>query len=1033
MTTALRRGVVVFVLGLFTAHLDASVGPIRVSQDGRYFVDRAGAPLFWLGDTQWELFLRFDERDAASLCEKRVQQGFSVVQIMLLGVGGGRKSNAYGDKPLVNDDPLTPNERYFRRVDSVLEMADRKNLICVIGIYHKTDDYGRLITLANARPWAKWVGERYRRFPNVIWSMYPEAKDRYTPIVRELAAGLREGDGGGHLITVHPDPSPASSSQLWHDERWLSFNTIQTWNSGFANYRMAASDYARTPVKPVVDGEARYEAEGGTTPLDVRRGAYWSFLAGGFYSYGHGGNWLSPGEWKTWIDAPGASQMAVYRRIVTSIPRWWTRVPDPSILVDDPGSSAAPAAAARSAGGDWILAYLAGRTTVTVRMNKITAGHEAVAFWMDPKTGKRMLIGTYPTTGQQSFTTPAGWEDAVLLVAGPGGAASPEKSQPGQRSEVSLGAGCWFPAGKGYIPRPCGFDMNRNGILGEPDDRHVGDGVTKDPDGDGVEERLWYVDARTGDDAAGDGSPQRPFKTIQKAIDTAAARPADGAEDIVCIHGTFHESLVLKKGGVPGHCVRDGFQFPRNPFMLIGWDKNRNGRYPPYDKEDEAVLDGENKLAWAVRGNARYSCVEIAHLTVRNYGYRAENCGALDLFTAGEVAPQSHVYIHDVELQRINKGEADQSGKIVVSFWGGPFSDIAMINCLVDQYSSYFCRGAPPVGSGRFRFQNNTLRMFGTPGKGFVTGWKLWGPNSHVEILDNVLDCNAQAWKPIGYVSGVGVCQGTQDWVIRGNLFVDLGVTLQPYAAGFYQGRPLDNIVIDRNVFRSAYSNVQWGGRTAVLIEGYADADAKETVKDVAITNNFMYSTAGWAGGITSGAGNGGGPTTGTLTIAGNTICGPLAYTDQWGAKLGGGIRIVPNDSLAYKQRNYVIKNNVIANTRGGANVEVSYAPPGLVADGNVYDPGGKFRWNDRRHWILMDFAAWQKASGQDLHSRVGCPSFANAKAGDLHLAPDDRVARGAGVDVTPIAPVDFDGDPRAPQGDAAGADVPPPSDLDKS
>jgi hypothetical protein len=420
MKTAQRCCTVVFVLGLLTGHLDAAVGPIRVSQDGRYFVDQDGAPLFWLGDTQWELFLTFNEQDAASICENRKQKGFSVLQIMILGVGGGTKPNAHGEKPLVNDDPLTPNERYFARVDAVVAMADRKNLVCAIGIYHKTNDYGRLITTANARRWAKWVGERYRRFPNVIWSMYPEAKQSYTPIVRELAAGLRDGDGGRHLITVHPDPSPASSSQVWHNEPWLSFNTIQTWNSGFANYRMVASDYARTPVKPVIDGEARYEEEGGTRPLDIRRGAYWSFLAGGFYSYGHGGNWMSPGKWKTWIDAPGASQMGVYRKIVTSLPRWWTRIPDASAFAGSPDRGAAPCAAARSADGDWTVAYLPSRTTATISMGKITAGNKAEAFWIDPKTGDRTSIGGYPTTGQQSFAAPAGWEDAVLLIAKPG-------------------------------------------------------------------------------------------------------------------------------------------------------------------------------------------------------------------------------------------------------------------------------------------------------------------------------------------------------------------------------------------------------------------------------------------------------------------------------------------------------------------------------------------------------------------------------------------------------------------------------------
>lgn len=395
------------------------VGPIRVSQDGRYFVNQNGEPFFWLGDTQWELFLRFGEQDAASVCENRKSKGFSVLQIMMLGVGGGTKPNAQGEKPFANDDPLTPNERYFAHVDSVVEMADRSNLVCVIGIYHKSNDYGRLITTANARPWARWVAQRYRRFPNIIWSMYPEAKDSYTPIVRELAAGLREGDDGRHLVTVHPDPAIASSSQLWHNESWLSFNTIQTWNSGPVNYETVASDYARTPVKPVVDGEARYEGEGGTTPLDIRHGAYWSFLAGGFYTYGHGGNWRSPADWRTWIDSPGSSQLTAYKKIITSLPRWWTRIPDPSVFAGALGSGRPLNAAARSAAGDWLLAYLASDATLTIDMSKITSGDTAEAFWIDPRTGKRVLIGSYPTAGQQSFAPPGGWDDALLLAARP--------------------------------------------------------------------------------------------------------------------------------------------------------------------------------------------------------------------------------------------------------------------------------------------------------------------------------------------------------------------------------------------------------------------------------------------------------------------------------------------------------------------------------------------------------------------------------------------------------------------------------------
>ena len=89
--------------------------------------------------------------------------------------------------------------------------------------------------------------------------MTPEAKPEFVPILRELAAGLREGDGGRHLITFKPDPSPYSSSFL-HDENWLDFDSIQTWNAVKLIYPMVTYDYHLKPVKPVLMAEGAYEA-----------------------------------------------------------------------------------------------------------------------------------------------------------------------------------------------------------------------------------------------------------------------------------------------------------------------------------------------------------------------------------------------------------------------------------------------------------------------------------------------------------------------------------------------------------------------------------------------------------------------------------------------------------------------------------------------------------------------------------------------------------------------------------------------------
>jgi Protein of unknown function (DUF4038)/Putative collagen-binding domain of a collagenase len=281
----------------------------------------------------------------------------------------------------------------------------------VIGVYHARDsDAGRL-TVAAAREWARWLGHRYRQAHNIVWSMFPHAVPASVPMIRATVAGLQEGDGGAHLITMHPDPSPTSSSFL-HAEPWLSFNTLQTWSSGHSNYAMVRADYAREPVKPVVNGEARYEEEDGTTPLQVRRGAWWAYLAGGFYSYGHRDNWKSATTWKSWAEAPGALQVKIAGDLLRSLD-WYNLVPDQSLFVGDPGENVAARSNDR---GVWLLAYLPSGGSVRLRLDTVMSP-VAVAIWIDPRTGARMRIGAFPTDTPVTFNAPTGWEDAVLLIS----------------------------------------------------------------------------------------------------------------------------------------------------------------------------------------------------------------------------------------------------------------------------------------------------------------------------------------------------------------------------------------------------------------------------------------------------------------------------------------------------------------------------------------------------------------------------------------------------------------------------------------
>ena len=403
---------------LATAAAERPVWPVKVSENGRYFVDQKGTPVFWLGTTQWQLFREYKVEDARTILEKTADKGFVFAQVMLLGVGDGTKPNVYGQKPWLNDDPLTPNEAYFKNVDAVLEIARANNVNISMTLYHQR--YRKFITVENGRAWARWLAQRYKDVPNIVWSMTPEAKPEFVPVLRELAAGLHEGDGGVHLITFKPDPAPYSSSFI-HEEKWLDFDAMQTWKSVELIYPMVTHDYNLTPIKPVLMAEGAYEqgSEYGfeVTPLWIRRQAYYSYLAGAHHTYGHNDSWRVLPTWRQALDAPGAVQLRILKRIFTSLPEWWYLVPDQSIFASGGRTEGQILnLAARHRDGKWAMVYLGSQASFSLNLSKLSGAGKVNARWLDPRTGDAIPAGSFTNTGVQSFSTPADWEDALLLL-----------------------------------------------------------------------------------------------------------------------------------------------------------------------------------------------------------------------------------------------------------------------------------------------------------------------------------------------------------------------------------------------------------------------------------------------------------------------------------------------------------------------------------------------------------------------------------------------------------------------------------------
>jgi hypothetical protein len=414
--------------------VDFSHGLLQVSDNKRFLLHKDGSPFFYLGDTAWELFHRLNREEVDKYLENRRQKGFTVIQAVVLAeLDGLNTPNAYAHKPLINNDPTTPNEEYFKHVDYVVNKAKEKGIY--IGMlptwgdkvgpkYSHGSGPERLINTQNARNYGEFLGNRYKNYPNIIWILGGDRPGGgFESVWREMAKGIQAGDEGRHLITYHP--VGVNSSSVWfHNEDWLDFNMIQSGHSDrdLPNYDVVSSDYNKSPIKPTLDGEPRYEDhpinwnpnKGWFDDYDVRQAAYWGVFAGAFgTTYGAHGMWqmYAPGRspissartyWYDSLDFKGAWDMMHLRHLMESRP-FVSRVPDQSLIANGDGSGADRVKATR--GDDYLFVYVPTGKNVTVQMGKIS-GKDVKGWWFDPRTGEASSIGNFPNSGTLEFNPP---------------------------------------------------------------------------------------------------------------------------------------------------------------------------------------------------------------------------------------------------------------------------------------------------------------------------------------------------------------------------------------------------------------------------------------------------------------------------------------------------------------------------------------------------------------------------------------------------------------------------------------------------
>lgn len=430
-------------------------GKLKVSENHRYLQHENGTAFFWLGDTGWLLPERLNRDEAEFYLTECSKRGYNVVQVQT--IDRVPSINYYGQSSMPDGFNFKNIDKkgvygYWDHMDFIIKAAERKGIYigmdCIWGGLVKDG----LLSVKEAEAYGKFLGERYKNSPNIIWFIGGDIRGDVKPEVWEALATSIKSVDKNHLMTYHPRGRTCSAT-WFNNASWLDFNMFQSGHRRYGqrkgdgdytiaenteedNWRYAEQALSLATVKPVIDGEPSYEDipqglheanETRWTANDVRRYAYWSVFAGSFgHTYGHNSimQFYKPGVnasffpsryWYDCLQDAGYNQMKYLKKLMLAFP-FLERVPDQSIIAGQNGERYDRAIATR--GTDYLLVYNYTARPMQIDLSKIS-GAKKNCWWFNPKNGELQFIGELDGTKITNFQLDIAYNagnDLVLIA-----------------------------------------------------------------------------------------------------------------------------------------------------------------------------------------------------------------------------------------------------------------------------------------------------------------------------------------------------------------------------------------------------------------------------------------------------------------------------------------------------------------------------------------------------------------------------------------------------------------------------------------